>query len=67
MMEARLGVTTCDKCREPMTKDQPIIIISEGSITKSNDILTFDGSCVRYACHLSCWGGTVEIEYDLGG
>lgn len=60
MMEAKLGVTTCDKCGELMTKDQPVIIITEGSITKSNAALTFDGSCVHYACHLNCRDGIEE-------
>jgi hypothetical protein len=60
MMEARLGVTTCDKCQKPMEKGQPVIIISEGNITKSDDALTFDGSCARYACHLGCWDGLEE-------
>ncbi len=63
MMEARLGVTTCDKCHQPMTKDQPVIIISEGNISKSNDFLTFDGSCIHYACHLTCWDGIEEPSY----
>ncbi|MBM4446633.1 MAG: hypothetical protein FJ023_04680 [Chloroflexi bacterium] len=60
MMEARLGVTICDKCQQPMAKDQHVIIITEGNITASNDILIFDGSCVRYACHLGCWDGVEE-------
>ena len=60
MMEAKLGVTTCDKCREPMEKEQPVVIIAEGNITKSDDALTFDGSCVRYACHRDCWDGVEE-------
>lgn len=55
MMEAHLGVTTCDKCQEPMTKGQPVIIITEGSITESKKDLDYQGSCVRYACHLNCW------------
>ncbi len=64
MMEAKLGVTTCDKCQQPMEKGQPVIIINEGSITKSNDTLTFDGSCARYACHLNCWDGAEEMVAD---
>ena len=59
-MEAKLGVTTCDKCQEPMAKGQPVLIIGEGNITKADDMLTFGGSCVRYACHLSCWDGIEE-------
>lgn len=41
MMEARLGVTTCDKCGKPMKQGQPILVMAEGSITKSGDELTF--------------------------
>jgi hypothetical protein len=62
MIEAKLGVTTCDKCGEPMVKGQPVIIISEGSITKSNDNLTFNGSYVQYAYHRDCWDGIAEID-----
>jgi len=25
-------------------------------------ITTFQGSCVRYACHLGCWDSFEEIE-----
>jgi hypothetical protein len=64
IMEAKLGVTTCDKCGEPMAKDQTVIIISEGSITKSNDTLTFDGSCVHYAYHRDCWDRVEEDNSD---
>jgi hypothetical protein len=60
MMEAKLGVTTCDKCGELMTKGQTVIIISEGSITKSDDALTFEGSWVHYACHRDCWDTMVQ-------
>lgn len=63
MMEAILGVITCDKCQQPMKKGQPVLIIVEGSITESDDMLTFRdsrGSCVRYACHLGCWDGVEE-------
>ena len=57
MMEATLGVTTCDKCQKPMTEGQPGLIIVEGSITDSKKDLDYQGSCVRYACHLDCWDG----------
>lgn len=60
-MEARLGVTTCDKCGKSMEKGQPILVIAEGSITESREELTFQGSCIRYACHLDCWDGFEEI------
>ena len=62
MMEACLGVTTCDKCGEPMNKGQNVLIVAEGAITKSGDELDFQGSCVRYACHLDCWDGVEENQ-----
>jgi hypothetical protein len=61
-MEARLGVTTCDKCQKPMAKGQPVLIITEGNITEFNDSLKFDGSCVHYAYHRDCWNGVAEID-----
>jgi len=60
MMEARLGVTTCDKCGKLMKKDQFILVTAEGNIAESDDELNFQGSCVRYACHLDCWDGFEE-------
>jgi hypothetical protein len=45
-----------------MIEGQPVLIIAEGNITKSDDTLTFDGSCVHYACHRDCWDRVVEIE-----
>ena len=62
MMDACLGVTTCDKCGKPMNKGQNILVVAEGVIKNSGDELDFEGSCVRYACHLDCWDG-VEVDY----
>ena len=62
MMEARLGVTTCDKCGEVMDKSQTVLIVAEGTIVESGEELDFQGSSVRYACHLDCWDGVEEIE-----
>lgn len=62
MMEAHLGVITCDKCGESMNKGQNILVVTEGVITRSEDELDFQGSCVRYACHLNCWDGVEEYE-----
>lgn len=56
-----LGVFTCDKCGKKMKKEQPVLIIAEGRITKAGrELLTFWGSCIRYACHLDCWDGVEE-------
>jgi hypothetical protein len=43
-----------------MEKGQPVLVIAEGNITESGNELTFQGSCVRYACHLNCWDGVEE-------
>ena len=56
-MEARLGITKCDKCGKPMNQGQPILVIAERSVAESGEELTFCGSCVRYACNLGCWDG----------
>jgi len=53
MMDACLGVSTCDKCGEPMKEAQPILVITEGSVMESGDELAFHGSCIRYAGHIS--------------
>lgn len=60
MMDACLGVTTCDKCGEPMKEGQNVLIVTEGVINESDDELDFQGSCIRYACHLNCWDGVEE-------
>jgi len=60
MMEAHLGVITCDKCRELMKKGQNVLVVTEGVVTESGEELDFQGSCVRYACHLDCWDGVEE-------
>jgi hypothetical protein len=62
MIEAKLGVITCDKCRKPMKKDQKTLIIAEGKILDSNDVLDFRGSDVIYACHTKCWGGFRDLN-----
>lgn len=60
MMEAHLGVITCDKCGGLMKKGQNVLVVAEGAITEAGDELDFQGSSVRYACHLDCWDGVEE-------
>lgn len=60
MMEAHLGVTTCDKCKEVMKQGENVLVVAEGVIINSKDELDFQGSCVRYACHLDCWDSVEE-------
>lgn len=62
MIEAQLSVLTCDKCRKPLKRDEPAVIIADGFIRgpKRKELITFWGSCVRYACHLDCWDGVEE-------
>ena len=62
-MSIYLGVKTCDKCGELMKKEQNILVVAEGVITKSGDELDFQGSCVRYACHVDCWDGNIDMEW----
>ena len=64
--EAVLDVTTCDKCDKPMEKGQNILVITEGTIANSNDELDFEGSGVRYACHLGCWDNIEDDPWDKG-
>jgi len=59
-MQALLGVTTCDKCGERMGKGQNVLVVAEGVIGEAGEELDFQGSCVRYACHLECWDGVEE-------
>jgi len=47
-------------------KGQPTLVIAEGSITESREELTFQGSCIRYACNVDCWDGFEEV-YELEG
>jgi hypothetical protein len=62
-MEASIGIHTCDKCGKPMRRNQQVVV-AEGWIRgpKRNDLITFWGSYVKYACHLGCWDGMEEAE-----
>jgi len=57
-----LGVTTCDKCGEPMKVGQEIVTIGLGTVTRENCELEVPEPEIRYACHLDCWGG-VDVAY----
>lgn len=61
-MEASLGVLTCDKCDKPLRRNQQVVVIADGWIRgpKHDDLIIFWGSCVRYACHRTCWRGVEE-------
>lgn len=63
-MEAKLGIPTCDKCGKPMKRNHEVIVIADGWIRgpKHDDLINFWGSCVRYACHRTCWDGIEEGE-----
>jgi len=39
-----------------------VVVVSEGWIRgpKHKDLITFWGSCIKYACHLKCWNGIEE-------
>ncbi len=57
-----LGVTTCDKCGMPMKKDQKIVTIGLGTVTKANIEIEVPEPEIGYACYLDCWDG-VEVDY----
>jgi len=61
-MEMTLGVTTCDKCGEPMKAGQGIVTIGLSTVVRENCDLAVSEPEIRYACHLDCWGG-VEVDY----
>ena len=61
-MKFVLGVTTCDKCQEPMIKEQAILVIAETNAIRSDDDITAEGLSVYYACHRDCWDGFAEID-----
>lgn len=61
-MKAHLCVITCDKCGEVMRENQNILIVAEGVVKEAEPELDFQGSSVRYACHLDCWDGVEEPD-----
>lgn len=61
-MELILGVTTCDKCGEPMNQGQQIVVVGQSMVGGSNDELIVPDPEIRYACHLECWD-EVELGY----
>jgi hypothetical protein len=61
-MEMILGLTTCDKCGEPMKVGQDIVIIGLSTVARENCDLEVREPEIRYACHLDCWDG-VEVDY----
>ena len=62
-MEAKLGVRACDKCGEPMRRDDLVVLVAEGWIRgpQRNDLITFWGRDVRYACHSDCWNVVEDV------
>lgn len=61
-MDARLSLKTCDKCGKVMKKGDKIIVLTEGTATRSNELLLFRGEAVQYACHQQCWDGYASLE-----
>jgi len=57
-----LGVTTCDKCGEPMKVGQNVVIIGLSTVARASCDLEVPEPKIRYACHLDCWDG-VEVDY----
>jgi hypothetical protein len=61
-MEACLGVTTCDKCGEPMKAGQKIVIIELSTVAGESCELDVPEPETRYACHPDCWD-SIELDY----
>ena len=61
-MEMILGITTCDKCGEPMKAGQNIVTVGLSAVARENCYLEVPEPEIRYACHLDCWDG-VEVDY----
>jgi len=59
-VRAGLGIIISSKCGESMKEEKLILVITEGNIAESDDDLTLQGSCVRYAWHLDCRNGAEE-------
>jgi hypothetical protein len=61
-MKMILGVTTCDKCGEPMKVGQKIVVIGLSTVAREGCDLEVTEPEIRYACHLDCWDG-IEVDY----
>lgn len=61
-MEMILGVTTCDRCGEPMKVGQNIVTIGLSIVVREACYLEVPEPEIRYACHLDCLDG-VEVDY----
>ena len=63
MMEICLGVTTCDKCGKTMKKEQNVLVVSDGEIKDSNELLELEYSQIYFVCHKDCWDGNIDMEW----
>jgi hypothetical protein len=63
MIDAHLGVKTCDKCGKTIKKSQDVFVVSDGQITHSNELLGLEYSQVYFVCHKNCWDGNVDMEW----
>jgi hypothetical protein len=63
-MEVVLGLTTCDRCGEPMKAGQDIVIRGPSIVAGENCDLEVPEPEVKYACHLDCWDGAGEPTSD---
>jgi hypothetical protein len=63
MIDAYLGVKTCDKCGKMIEKKQDVFVVSDGEIEDSNELLGLKYSQIYYVCHKDCWDGNVDMEW----
>jgi hypothetical protein len=64
MMEALLGVKTCDKCGKMIKKTQEVFFVSDGKIVHSNEMLGLEYSQIYFVCHKDCWDGNVDMGWE---
>ena len=65
MIEAKLGIKTCDICGKTMRENQRVIVIADGRVQNQKDTLDFRGNAVQYACHAKCWEIQSSLERNL--
>lgn len=63
MIDARLGVKTCDKCGKIIKKKESVFVVSDGEIVHSNELLGLEYSQIYFICHKDCWDGNAEMGW----
>jgi hypothetical protein len=64
VIDAHLGVKTCDKCGKIIKKNQEIFFVSDGKIVRSNELLGLEYAQIYFVCHKDCWDGIAEMGWE---